>query len=78
MNIAILVSKRRKNIKHQAGACIVNSSNRIIGTGNYTYNSHLKDELLSWFKEPSMPKNDYCKICNYSELIVFNVIIFLK
>ncbi|CAF0793922.1 unnamed protein product [Brachionus calyciflorus] len=83
MNIAILVSKKRKNVKHQAGACIVNSSNKIIGTGNYTHNSPLKEEVLSWFKESSKPKNDYLNhaevnaILNKSENCLDNCTIYV-
>lgn len=36
MNVAVLRAKKRKNYKNQAGACIVNADNKIVGIGNYT------------------------------------------
>ncbi len=49
MNIAILKAKKRKNYKNQAGACIVNAANKVVGIGNYSSDSNKSSSLFSWF-----------------------------
>ena len=39
MNVAILSAKKRKNFKYQAGACIVDQYQHIVGIGHNTGNS---------------------------------------
>ena len=58
MNIAILKAKTRSNYKNQAGACIINAANRIVGIGNYTELKLNKGALFSWFKKSKL---DYGK-----------------
>jgi len=57
MNIAILSAKKRKNYKNQAGACIVNATNKIVGIGNYKkseLNKKSSNPILAWFANHSI------------------------
>lgn len=81
MNIAILRAKNRKNYKHQAGACIVNAENKIVGIGNYS-DFQKSNGLLSWFKseDPFKSRTDYGNLILFikiSNLIWFNDSFFL-
>ena len=71
MNIAVLRAKKRKNHKHQAGACIVNNENKIVGIGNYTDIKKSNNGLFSWFKseDPFKSPTDYGK--HYFIIIIF-------
>jgi len=63
MNVAILKAKTRHNYKNQAGACIINAQNKIVGIGNYTELRSKKSDLFSWFKKS---KTDYGRIFFYT------------
>ena len=58
MQLAIMYSKKRKNVKNQAAACIVDSNNKIVGIGNYK--SHKSNFFTSLFKDSAKESNkDY-------------------
>ena len=72
MNIAVLRAKKRKNFKNQAGACIVNAENRIVGIGNYTeMNKSYANGFLSWFKSDDVYKSS----TDYSLFKIFSIFI---
>ena len=60
MNVAILSAKKRKNFKHQAGACVVDQYQRIVGMGHNTGNSKNQASEL-WSKLKSNINGSKCK-----------------
>lgn len=89
MNIAILKAKKRKNYKNQAGACIVNADNKVVGIGNYSSDSNKSNSLFSWFTHndneniDNKSRTDYANhaemqaIMNKTEMNLENCIMFV-
>ena len=89
MNIAILKAKKRKNYKNQAGACIVNADNKVVGIGNYSSDSNKSNSLFSWFTHndneniDNKSRTDYANhaemqaILNKTEMNLENCIMFV-
>ena len=89
MNIAILKAKKRKNYKNQAGACIVNAHNKVVGIGNYSSDSNKSNSLFSWFTHndnenmDNKSRTDYANhaemqaIMNKTEMNLENCIMFV-
>ena len=55
MAVATLSAHRSKDPNHPAGACIVDPSNRIIGTGYNGFPSGCSDDMLPWI----LPSNSF-------------------
>lgn len=68
MGIAILSSQRSKDPSSQVGACIVNSSNKIISTGYNGAPIGFDDDLdMKWEREGTFIDTKYAYVC-HSEL----------
>lgn len=65
MAVAILSSKRSKDPSTQVGACIVNSSNKIIGIGYNGMPNGCNDDIMPWEKDNiNELDNKYLYVCH--------------
>ncbi len=64
MGIALLSAKRSKDPSTQVGACIVNPSNVIVGTGYNGFPIGCSDDVLPWGREGKPLETKYLYVCH--------------
>jgi dCMP deaminase len=64
MGVALLSACRSKDPSTQVGACIVNSKNRIVGTGYNGLPAGCSDDEYSWAKQGDFLDTKYPFVCH--------------
>ena len=64
MGVALLSARRSKDPNTQVGACIVNTKNRIVGTGYNGLPAGCNDDEYSWAKQGDFLETKYPFVCH--------------
>jgi dCMP deaminase len=74
MAVALLSAERSKDPNTQVGACIVNSSNKIVGVGYNGFPIGCSDDELPWDREGDFLETKYAYVCHAELNAVLNSI----
>lgn len=72
MQMARVIAQRSKDPSTQAGACIVNEKNIIIGVGYNGFPRGCADEKLPWEREGKLEETKYAYVVHAEENAVLN------
>jgi len=64
MSVALIAAFRSKDPRSKMGACIVNSRNRIVGTGYNGFPTGIDDEALPWDSDGDYVDTKYAYVCH--------------
>jgi len=72
MSIAVLVSKDSKDPNTQVGACLVDSENRVLGTGYNGFPRDIPNTSLPWDRDGSLEDTKYAYVVHAEENAIDN------
>ena len=72
MSIAVLSAQRSKDPNTQVGACIVNSSNKIVGVGYNGFPSGCLDDQLPWNRDGDFLNTKYPYVVHAEQNAIMN------
>lgn len=74
MGIALLSAQRSKDPNTQVGACIVDSNNKIVGTGYNGFPKNINDDDLPWGRDGGELDTKYFYVCHAELNAILNSI----
>ena len=72
MRIAHIIADRSKDPSTQAGSCIADEDNIVVGLGYNGFPRGIKDGVLPWEREGKFLDSKYAYVCHAEENAVYN------